>query len=200
MMFYVYVYHDPITFEPFYVGKGSGDRARKHLSRKDKHPFVQKIQKLLKEGNEPIIHKIDCPSEDEAFRLEIAMIKFIGRDDLKTGPLLNLTAGGENPPNHKGKPIGLGNKESEETKRRKSESQKAIGNKPPTQYGDDNIARKPEERERRRQLRLGKKMPQISVALLGKKRQKQACHCGKFVSKSGFGSKYHFDNCQAQRL
>ena len=52
--------------------------------------------KILKMGLEPIIikYQMNLP-EKEALDLEIDMIKIIGRNDLKLGPLLNLTDGGE---------------------------------------------------------------------------------------------------------
>ena len=56
--FYVYVYFDPSRdLENFYVGKGKGDRSHYHLTRVDKHPFTQRLQKMVKEGIIPIIER-----------------------------------------------------------------------------------------------------------------------------------------------
>lgn len=91
--YYAYVYHDGPT--PIYVGKGKGERAYKHLSRKDKHPLTCKLAKMKREGREPRIQIIDAPDEAAAFEMEELLIAMIGRRDLGTGPLLNLTDGGE---------------------------------------------------------------------------------------------------------
>jgi hypothetical protein len=98
--FYVYIYRHPETSEPFYVGKGKGNRAYEHLkccdSDSNKHK-VNTIKKILRETNSiPVIdfYKTEM-SEDEAFKLEIELIKTIGRKDKKTGPLCNMTDGGD---------------------------------------------------------------------------------------------------------
>ena len=112
--FYVYVYLDPrkpgkfkygeyeFEYEPFYVGKGEGDRFRRHLTEyqlvHDKNKLkVHKIKKIIKEiGKHPIVIKFkDNISEKESFELETKMIITIGRKDLGKGPLTNLTDGGE---------------------------------------------------------------------------------------------------------
>ena len=112
--FYVYVYLDPrkpgkfkygeyeFDYEPFYVGKGEGDRYKTHLtesSLKSKdNPFKNNvIKKIIKEtGNIPKIIKYRINiTELEAFELETKMIKVIGRRNIRTGPLTNLTDGGE---------------------------------------------------------------------------------------------------------
>jgi hypothetical protein len=110
--YYTYIYKDPSRdyngkSEPFYVGKGSKsvhDRAFVHLTRKDKHPLTHRIQKMKKDGVEPIIEKIIVGTNWKfALGIETMLIKRIGRKDLGTGPLLNLTNGGENPPSWLGK-------------------------------------------------------------------------------------------------
>ena len=96
--FYAYIYRDPSRRnEPIYVGKGHGRRAYKHLTRKDKHPFTQRLQLMKKEGVEPIINVVDVPSEALAFQCEVDSIARFGRKDLGLGPVLNLTDGGEGP-------------------------------------------------------------------------------------------------------
>jgi len=108
-MFYVYVYLDTrkpgkyeydeyiFDYEPFYVGKGKGNRYKEHLNDKrtsntKKH---NKIQKMIREGFAPKIVKINhFESENDAFNLEIKMIKIIGRFD-NGGTLTNFTDGGE---------------------------------------------------------------------------------------------------------
>ena len=94
--YYTYVYFDSSrNLEPIYVGKGYGKRAYKHLLRKDKHPFTQRLQKMAENGIEPQIEIINCSDEEFALFLEEEIIALVGRKDLCKGPLLNLTDGGE---------------------------------------------------------------------------------------------------------
>ncbi len=104
--FYVYIYLDPrkagnyqygkytFNYEPFYVGKGSGIRYKRHLYyQKHYNPyFFRKINSIIKETNKnPIILIYQKNlNENEAFNLEMDLIKTIGRN-----ALTNLTDGGE---------------------------------------------------------------------------------------------------------
>jgi len=109
--FYVYVYLDPrkpgkyifddliFDHEPFYVGKGKGDRFKVHLYesviKKSKIRYY-KIKKIRESGVEPIIIKLyENLKENISFNLEKLTIKKIGRKDLKLGSLINLSDGGE---------------------------------------------------------------------------------------------------------
>lgn len=99
MEYYVYILKDPRkNNEPFYIGKGKGTRAEHHLKKYDTHNKLKNnvINKILKENLNVIVdyYKTDL-QEDEAHNLEIELISKIGRRDLGTGPLTNLTAGGE---------------------------------------------------------------------------------------------------------
>lgn len=109
-MFYVYAYLDPrksgsfdykeihFDYEPFYIGKGKGDRDQVHLIEKDsgnRHKH-NKIQQIIREGFEPIIIRLQEElSEQEAWDLEERLINLIGRSYYKTGPLTNLKDGGQ---------------------------------------------------------------------------------------------------------
>jgi len=81
--YYVYVYSDPDTKKPFYVGKGKGNRAFAHLSDDSESKKVEYIQNLFKAGKEPIIeilvHGVD---EETALKVEAAAIDLIGIDNL----------------------------------------------------------------------------------------------------------------------
>jgi len=110
--FYVYVYLDPrkksnykygefeFDFEPFYVGKGSGFRDKCHLNEYNLN-FISsyknnKIKKILSENLSPIIIRVKKNLlENDAFNLEVELIRLIGRNDLGLGPLTNLTNGGD---------------------------------------------------------------------------------------------------------
>ena len=94
------MYRDPTkNNEPFYVGKGTGRRHLKHLKRSDHCEFVHRIQKIKRSGLLPTIEIIcDRIDEEFAFLVEIEAIDFYGRKDLRAGPLLNLTNGGDGVP------------------------------------------------------------------------------------------------------
>ena len=93
---YVYLYVDPTRDEKIYVGMGQKKRAWYHTKRKDMHPFVQRLQLMLREGIQPEITFI-CTGVDVdlAALVEQEAIAKFGRKDLGLGTLLNLTDGGE---------------------------------------------------------------------------------------------------------
>jgi len=90
--------------KPFYVGKGTGSRSESHtqeaLKGKGHHGFnifkIRTIKKILRNGYEVDI-KLCKPrfNEAEAYAYEVLLIDAIGRHDLKTGPLTNMSVGGE---------------------------------------------------------------------------------------------------------
>ena len=83
-MFYTYMWlREDGT--PYYVGKGSGDRACAWHKRMGNAP----------KGRVVVYIALD---EDEAFEMEKLLIWYYGRKDLGTGCLRNLSDGGEQPP------------------------------------------------------------------------------------------------------
>lgn len=97
--FYVYVYFDPETMEPFYVGKGFGNRDRVHLSetrcwdgiwRPGKNASkMLRIKDLWKRGLEPLIQRVFFTDiEDEALKEEARLVS------LWKDKVTNLTEGG----------------------------------------------------------------------------------------------------------
>jgi hypothetical protein len=90
--FYAYVFRDKNN-QPFYVGKGSGNRVTKN--RGTKTHLGRKIAKMKREGNEHSVEIITALDEEHAKFLEICLIQIFGRADLNKGPLLNLTDGGD---------------------------------------------------------------------------------------------------------
>lgn len=114
--YYVYVYLDPtrvakytyelessensfsFDYEPFYVGKGHGKRDVSHLRKSDRYNLHKqnRIQKIRKAGNEAIVLRLfENISEETALQLEREVIAKIGRRDLGTGTLTNMTDGGD---------------------------------------------------------------------------------------------------------
>jgi hypothetical protein len=82
--YYVYVYSDPDTRQPFYVGKGRGGRVRAHLDFEVPEKEKQEvIDRLHKQGREPIIEIMQWGlSEEAAFAAEAALIQLIGLNQL----------------------------------------------------------------------------------------------------------------------
>ncbi len=102
-VFYVYVYVDPRDGVPFYIGKGKGRRAYNHLTASviqrglDKGWFFyHKLRKLLASDTPPEIRFL-CKelTEDQALYWETFFIGALGRRDIKTGCLCNMTSGGD---------------------------------------------------------------------------------------------------------
>jgi hypothetical protein len=93
--FYVYILYNSITNEPFYVGKGIGNRVNIHFinSKNPKTHLHRRIAKLTQENIR--VEQIFCENEYEALGKEVYLISKFGRQDLNLGPLLNLTNGGE---------------------------------------------------------------------------------------------------------
>jgi len=82
--YYVYVYLDPRSNIPFYIGKGKNGRALDHLSEhgeSDKHKTIAEIKNAgLEPSIEILIH--DLKDEKTAFAIETAIIDLIGLDNL----------------------------------------------------------------------------------------------------------------------
>jgi ribosomal protein S20 len=113
--FYVYAYLNPnkpgqytyrsicFLYEPFYIGKGINERYKSHLqSAKKQLNFsirnhkINKIKKILRSGKQPIItilrHGL---TDNKSCKVEISLIRQIGRADMNKGPLVNRTDGGQ---------------------------------------------------------------------------------------------------------
>ena len=94
--FYVYALFD-WRGVPRYIGKGRGSRIDDHLesdrrANRIKNALIRKTVAML--GDLPRVkHRENLP-EGEAFAIEVALIAALGRIDLKTGPLANMSDGG----------------------------------------------------------------------------------------------------------
>jgi len=97
--FYVYAMCRP-NGEPFYVGKGIGERATAHEaeSLKAKNDRLKhRIIRSIKEQGLRVGYKLlgTFASEEEALDEEKRLIRKYGREDIGSGTLANLTDGGE---------------------------------------------------------------------------------------------------------
>jgi len=108
--FYVYVLLDSrkpgkyqykdveFEYEPFYVGKGCGNRHKAHTCecnmKYNKHK-IAKINKIKNSEYSIVSRKVYCElSERDALIQENELIKKIGRTDNRDGPLTNKNSGG----------------------------------------------------------------------------------------------------------
>lgn len=98
--FYVYVLRRP-NGEPFYVGKGSGDRLAEHDREARNRPsadgFRLRIIRSIIGGGGHVTYEIAgwFNDESQAFMEEARLIRSLGRRDRGQGPLVNHTNGGE---------------------------------------------------------------------------------------------------------
>jgi hypothetical protein len=81
---YVYLYVDPRTEKPFYVGKGKGDRILKHFDDSHDSAKTHTISELRTAGLAPRLDILGHGLKDEetAFRIETAAIDLLGLVDL----------------------------------------------------------------------------------------------------------------------
>lgn len=121
---YVYIHHKRSNGEPFYVGKGAlrtrqksqgCERAYTHDRR---NPAWHRI--VSKHGIVVCI-VASCRDDETAQSLECNLIASIGRRNLGTGPLINLTDGGDG---HAGLMVsdGLRKKRSESASRKRTDA------------------------------------------------------------------------------
>jgi len=81
---YVYLYVDPRTGEPFYVGKGVGERVLAHFGDARDSKKTRLIAELRQLGLSPrleiLAHRLN--DEEAAFRIEAAVIDVLGLESL----------------------------------------------------------------------------------------------------------------------
>jgi hypothetical protein len=122
-MYYIYAYIDPRNNQPFYIGKGKGERKFDHLnensSKKENREKYKIIHELKNCNLSPIIKELETDIENEsiAYNREDYFILLYGRKGIESyGILTNKTLGGKHPP----KPVW-----TEEKKKQHSEWNKS---------------------------------------------------------------------------
>ena len=93
MNYYAYLYIDPITDIPFYVGKGKGKRA--YVLHNHNKLVIGKIRNLNNLSLQHFVELVPATCELSAYWLERMLIAAYGRKDIKTGSLFNHSDGGE---------------------------------------------------------------------------------------------------------
>jgi len=83
LKFYVYLYSDPRTGKPFYVGQGQKNRVFAHLSEEKECPKVSMLEELRLLDRTPIIEILRYGlTKDEALLVEAAAIDLLHLDNL----------------------------------------------------------------------------------------------------------------------
>ena len=102
-----FIYGDSeFDFLPIYIGKGKNKRELEHFKPYSLKTDSEKNKSLLQYNcvSKKLVNNL---SEGDAFKLERDYIELIGRRNLDTGPLLNLTSGGQGASGYKYTPEQL---------------------------------------------------------------------------------------------
>ena len=209
--FYVYIYFDPSRdMEPFYVGKGKGNRSSFHLKRNDRSLIVSRIKHLKSLSISPVIERHEHLNEREALDLEMRLIALIGRKDLGLGPLCNMTDGGDGvsglvmpesarakqSEKAKGNKRWLGRVHSEETRAKIGKSRAG------KQHSEESKLLFSKQRSGSGNAMYGKSHTQETIEKIKAKarsRQVLSCqHCGKEMTAQNI-ARYHGDKCKEKK-
>lgn len=194
MSYYVYLLLDPFNYYlPFYVGKGSGQRAYKHISetrvKNENKRKAKRIDEILKRGGQPkiLFWEKNINNENDAYHLEAELITRFGRIGIDSEGILTNICEDVRPPigkriwtdeernafsqNQMGnKNPNFGKKLSKEAKELRSKFNKENNIKPPTRSGPMPA----ETKEKISKANKGKKKPEgfgEKVAENNRKRQ-----------------------------
>lgn len=184
--YYVYAHANAITGTIFYIGKGKGLRAKSLHRRSERwHNYVNKY-------GYKIIYIEENLTQEQSFLAEVHYIKYIGRKDLATGELINMSDGGVGGNNNKGRVF------SEEWRRKISEAGRGrIGIMRGKKHPDETKKKISEKLIGRPATWLkGKKISEEVISNRMAKRAKRTCqYCGINTDIGAF-AKYHGEKCK----
>ena len=158
--FYAYAYFDPRDGAPFYIGKGQGYRARKHLHQATNRGVADRLSTLRALGLRPTIETYPCADEAAAFELERQLIARYGRE-CEGGPLCNILEAGERSGGF------LGRKHTPETKEKIRAAMKArrLTDEHKAKIGKSNRGRPGPNAEKQARMIEARKNPEVRAKL-----------------------------------
>jgi hypothetical protein len=93
--FCTYIYRDPKSNVPIYIGMGKVARPESHLRTSHNRRLGATLKKRIAEGFTLTPQVLPAETRADAVEMEMLLIDLIGRADLRTGTLFNLTPGGD---------------------------------------------------------------------------------------------------------
>jgi hypothetical protein len=176
VMYYVYQLVDPRTNQPFYIGKGTGRRARTHLWKvpETRNKYKEnKIANIRNDGLEPIIEYVaeNIIDEELAYDIESMLIKKYGRKGYDKNGILTNVCKDNRPPNHKGKTYEAiyGPEEAIRQREIRSILQKERGGYGPKKHSDETKKKHSFNNAGTGNPMYGKKQSESTKKLIGEK-------------------------------
>lgn len=132
MKHYIYLYRDPITLIPFYVGQGIDDRFLFHLKASQKPRIgsqeslcIIECRRLQNQNRLPIVEKVLEGLTQEEANLEEIHIIGIYKRKIDGGSLVNQTLGGNGCSGYKQTPVHISKRIAKQIGQIRTEDQRA---------------------------------------------------------------------------